>query len=364
MQVHGPVQHQPVRLDGAHAGHELAQVLAGLRGAHGLPLPQQAVGGQSALEGLAGIRGEAAADPAQGGPAQVRPPVENGVQPTTQVAHHVLHVVGVLEPAFDLEAAQAGVGQLLQRAGQVQVADAQQVLVAQQHPAGSVHQVPGGAAGLGAFPAVAAAPADGPAQVAVPAFPHAERAEHEAFQFQAGGGVDGRDLGQAQLPGQDGPAEPAAGQEGHLGRAVAGGLGAGVQGQGRQVQFQVGHVLDDQGVHPGRVQLPGHAPGVLQLPVVQHGVEGGVHLRPPQPGLPGEPLEIGRAASGRLARPEPGAAHVHRVRSAAQREHSLVRVPGGGEQFKTHPSRVPANPPGDETAWRGRLLLLLPSGWS
>ena len=45
--------------------------------------------------------------------------------------------------------------------------------------------------------------------------------------------ADGGHLVQAQLPGQDGAGEPRPGQEGHLARAVADRLGAGVEEIGR-----------------------------------------------------------------------------------------------------------------------------------
>ena len=60
---------------------------------------------------------------------------------------------------------------------------------------------------------------------------------------------------------------------GFFGRADVG-LCAGVQLDGGQIQLQQAHVLHDQGIGPGLVHLPGHAPGLFQLIVAQDGVQG------------------------------------------------------------------------------------------
>jgi hypothetical protein len=57
-----------------------------------------------------------------------------------------------------------------------------------------------------------------------------------------------------------------------LGRADVG-LGAGVQLDRRQVQLQQAHVLHDQRVGAGVVELPGQLARALQLVVAQDGVE-------------------------------------------------------------------------------------------
>jgi len=288
-----------------------------LRGAHGLAFSLDAVRGEPSLEGAGRIRREVLADSAEGGSPQLRPPLQEVIDPAAQVADDILDVVRVLQPPLDLEAQDARVGHCFQMIGEVQIPDAQQVLVPQEHAARGVHQVPGGAAGLGAFPAVAAAITDGAAQVAVAALAHAQGTIDEGLQFDIGGLVDGLDVIEAQLPGEDGPAKARTGEEGHPLRAVAGRLGAGVQGQGRQVQLQVGHVLDDEGVHSRLVQVPGLASGVFEFRIEEQGVEGGKDLRPPQAGLGGEPLEIRRIVARRLPGSEPRPAHVHRIRPAA-----------------------------------------------
>jgi len=173
MQVHRHVQHQPVPLEGAHLADELAQMFPGFHIAHGATFAIDAVGRQTPLEGLRGVRREGVTDRAKGGPAQLRTPLQKHVQLAAHLADDVLHVVRILEAPLDLEALDTSIREGFEMIGQIQVADVQEVLLPHQHLVGRVHQVPGGAAGLGTLAAVAAAVADGPAQVALAALPHA-----------------------------------------------------------------------------------------------------------------------------------------------------------------------------------------------
>ena len=311
-------------------------MLPRVRVAHGPALPVDAVGGEPALEGLGGIGRKGLAHRAQGGRGQLRPPRQQVVQVAAHEADHILDVVRILEPTLDLEAHHAGLRQAIQVPREVQVSDVQQVLLPHHHPARAIHQVPGCAAGLGALAAVAAAVADGAAQIAVPALTHAESPVDKGLQLHVCGPADGPDVVQAQLPGEDGPGEAGAGEKGHALGAVTGRLGAGVQGQRWEVHLQVGHVLDDQGVHACLVEPPGLLPRLLQLVVVDQGIECRVDLRTPEPGLAGELLEVGQFVARGLAGAEQRAAHVDRVRPAAQRKGSLFQVFGGSKQFEGH----------------------------
>ena len=114
-----------------------------------------------------------------------------------------------------------------------------------------------------------------------------------------------------------------------------------MDGQGGQVHLQEGHVLDDQGVHPGFVEVPGLLARRLQLVVEEDGVERGEDLGAPEPGLPGDLLEVPQLIARPLPRPELGAAHVEGIRPAAKREDALFGVFGWGEEFEWHGIRVP-----------------------
>ncbi len=63
-------------------------------------------------------------------------------------------------------------------------------------------------------------------------------------------------------------------QEARLAGVTDVGLGAGVKLDGRQVEFEQPHVLHDERVHPGVVELPDQLARRFQLSVEQDGVGG------------------------------------------------------------------------------------------
>ena len=87
--------------------------------------------------------------------------------------------------------------------------------------------------------------------------------------------ADVADLIPAQFPGEDRPGKAQLGALLHAVQTVYGHLSGGVQGELRRPLVEhPGHaqVLDDDGVHPHLVDLPGHLGGGGQFPVGEQGV--------------------------------------------------------------------------------------------
>jgi hypothetical protein len=111
-------------------------------------------------------------------------------------------------------------------------------------------------------------------------------------------------------------------------------LGGGVQVDGRQVQFQQAHVLDDEGVHAGVVKLVDQLARRFQLGVVQDGVEGGVDAGVVAVGECRQAGDVGHRVAGVVARAEGRAADVHRVRAVQDGLPADVGGLGRGEEFE------------------------------
>jgi hypothetical protein len=152
--------------------------------------------------------------------------------------------------------------------GEVQVSQRKQVLVSGNRLAVAVDEAVSAPAGLGALAAVAAAPADGIAHVALPTVAHAQRAVDKGLQLDGGASADGPDLGQAQLAGEDHALDADLLQERHPLGGVAVHLRAGDERDGWQIALEQAHVLDDGGVHAYVVELVDQAHRLGKLGVV------------------------------------------------------------------------------------------------
>jgi len=144
------------------------------------------------------------------------------------------------------------------------------VFVVRHKPALGIHHLIRQATGLVAFAPVGAAPGVCGADVALTAIGHAERAVHKEFQRTAlgiGCCADGRNLAQVQFACQHDLRQPHVLQKACLLGGADIGLGAGMQLDRRQVDFQQAHVLNDQRVHAGVIELPGEFACALEFVV-------------------------------------------------------------------------------------------------
>ena len=123
-------------------------------------------------------------------------------------------------------------------------------------------------------------------------------------------------------------------QEARLLRGADVGLGAGMQLDRRQVELQQPHVLDDQHVGAGVVDIPGHAARRLQLVVAQDGVVRDEDAGAETVRMPDQPLDLTHVVAGRSAGAEGWPADVDGVGAVVHGFDADVGVARGGEQFE------------------------------
>ena len=249
----------------------------------------------------------------------------------------VLHIGHVLVAAFDLEAAHARVHQCAQVLALVVVLHAQHMLVVCHDAALRVFDLIGQTAGLRAVASIGAAPGVGVADEALAAVGHAQSAMHKKLDHGAIGVhrvADGGDLRQRQLAGQHDLAQSGILQKsGFFGRADVS-LGAGMQLNGRHVDFEQAHVLDDQCVDACVIQLPCQFSGTFELVIAQDGVERDKDAAVKAVRMLHQLGDVLHRVVGRRPCPKGGTANVDRVRAVVDGFDANVQVAGGGQEFE------------------------------
>ena len=207
----------------------------------------------------------------------------------------VFHVSHVLVAAFNFEAAHTGIDQRRQVVALVVVFQGQDVLVMGDDASLRVTHLVGQATGLRAIAAIGAASRVRVTDEALATVCHAQRPMDEKLQghpIRLGGGSDLGNLLQRQFTGQHHLGEPDILQKpGFLGRTDVG-LGAGVQLYGGQVKFQQTHVLHNQHIRAGVVDIPGQLAGLLQLIVAQNRVQRDEHAPVIAVRVTAQPLDV------------------------------------------------------------------------
>ena len=102
----------------------------------------------------------------------------------------------------------------------------------------------------------------------------------------------------------------------------------------RQVEFEQAHVLHDQRVGTGFVDLPDEAPRFFQFFVLEDRVQRDQHVRVVAMGVRREPLDVADGIAGIGARTESWAANIDRVGAVNDRFHAEIGVFCRGEQFE------------------------------
>ena len=157
--------------------------------------------------------------------------------------------------------------------------------------------------------------------------------ELDGAALRVGGGAHGGDLLHGEFARQHDLRQAGVLQEARLfGRADVG-LGAGVQLDGRQVELQQAHVLDDERVGPGVVHLPGHLACALQLVVAQDGVERDEHPAVEAVGVGDQALQLADVVARPGARAEGRAADVDGIGAVVDGLDADVGIARGGEQL-------------------------------
>ena len=238
-------------------------------------------------------------------------------------------VLGALEAAFDLEAVHAGGAQVVEGIEGAEIPGGQQVTLdpvhAIAHPAG-----------LGAAPAVAAAPADEARKQALPGAGHAQRAVDKDLQLDAQPRT-AADLLERHLAREHGAGKAVLRQERRAGAVVHRHLRAGVQ---REFRRDGAHgagdaeVLHQYGVRVGGGDRLDRARHRRQLVLADHGVQRHVHAHAAGVTVADRlaQLVLGEVV-GAAAGVEVAGAQIDGVRAALdggdQRRHAACR----GEQF-------------------------------
>ena len=191
-------------------------------------------------------------------------------------------------------------------------------------------------AGLRAVATVGAAPGVRVADVTLATVGDAQRAVNKELQRGLGpcGGTNCGNLAEIELARQHDLTQAHVLQEAGLLRGADVGLGAGVQLDRWQVEFQQTHVLDDQRIDTGVVELPDLLPRRFQFVVAQNRVERDEHARVEAVRVPHQSRNVGHLVGGRGTRAERGTADVNGVGAVVDGFDADIGVARGREQFK------------------------------
>ena len=248
----------------------------------------------------------------------------------------VLHVAHVLVAALDLEAADAGVDQRAQVGALVVVLHRQQMLVVGDDTALCVFQRVGQAALLRAATTIGAAPGMRLADVAIARERYAQRAVNKVFERHIR--VDSRahlaNLRDGEFTRQHQLRKADFTEEFRLFDGADVTLRRGMQRDWRNVEFEDAHVLHDQGIDAGVVELVNELACDLQLTVVQDGVDGGEDACAVAMRKFNQTSNVGYRIFRLVAGTERRATDVHRVGAVQHRFAADIGVTGGGEQFE------------------------------
>jgi len=250
------------------------------------------------------------------------------------VGRDVLHIAHVLVAAFDLEGADAGVDERFQVAALVIVLHRQQVFFVGDDAALAVGQRVRQAACLRAVAAVGAAARVRVRDVALAGERDAQGAVDEVFQRRVDLGADGADLFDGQFARQHQLRKADLRQELRLFHGADVALRAGVQLDRRQVHLEHRHVLHDQRVDAGVVQLADLLFGRFQLGVVQDRVHRHEDARAVAVREFDEARDVFQRIAGVVARAERGPADVDGVRAVQDGFAADLGGFGGGQQFE------------------------------
>ena len=290
--------------------------------------------GAAAVEGLFCVRGEEVLGATAGAARQFWALGKNRIQLLTVMSGDVLHIAHVLVAALDLERAHAGIHQVNQVGGLVVVLHRQQVLVIGHHAALVVLQGVRQAAGLGAVATVGAASGLRVGDVALPGEGHAQGTVDKELDGRVDVAADRADFFQIQLAGQHQLGETGLSQKLGFFQGADVGLGAGVQLNRRDIQLEDAHVLHDQRINAGVVELVNQLTRRLHLVVMQDGVDGDKHLGVEQVGKLHQPGNVRHAVAGVMPRAEARPTDIHGIGAMQDGFLGDGGITGRAEQFE------------------------------
>lgn len=146
--------------------------------------------------------------------------------------------------------------------------------------------------------------------------------------------------GVGSLARQDHPLKPHLLQKTDVGGFHVVHLGAGDQGQRREMELEQAGVLNDQRIDPGIPCVTGDFPGRLKLVVEENGVQRQLYPRAIAEGMTGEPLDIGHGVACSRTGAEGEPSDVDRIRPVVHGGLSAEKVPGRRKKLKCFHHRV------------------------
>ncbi len=290
--------------------------------------------GAAAVEALFGVRREAVAATASRGSHQIGATIENGVQLLAIPGGNVFDVVEPLESPFNLEGADPRLDQGLQVVCLIHILERQQVAVGHQHFTVRLLQRAGQTAELGTLATVGAAAGTGMADIALAAVGDTERAVDKELQLHIGRRADLADLRKRQFARQHHLRETHILQKLHLLRRAVVGLGTGMKRDGWQIQRQQPHILHDERICSCFIDLVGQPPGLLQLMIVQQGVEGDKDLGAETVGVARQRLDILDGVARRTAGAKGRPPHVDGIGTMVDGFDAVGEVLGRSQQLQ------------------------------
>ena len=159
----------------------------------------------------------------------------------------------------------------------------------------------------------------------------------EALQFRIDGFPDGTDLLQGQFPLQDEPSIAEAFGETGLLRSPDGALGRGMEDHPFRSKPRHGRILDDEGVHPGLLQLLKEPADFRNFFLIDKGIHRHIDPNAETMRIPAQAGDIFDAVPGRLPGAKGRSGDIDGIRPAVDGCDADVRRPGGRKEFEgTH----------------------------
>ncbi|RMS01327.1 hypothetical protein ALP75_204133 [Pseudomonas syringae pv. actinidiae] len=290
--------------------------------------------GAATVKGLLRVGHKKMRGTAAGSARQVRAVFKNLVQTLAVIGGNVFDVACVFIATFDLEGAHASVHQIAQVGALVIVFHRQQVFFEGNDAALIILERVRQAAGLRAVATVGAAAILRMGNVALPGERHTQCAVDEELDGSIGFTGDVTNFLQVQLAGQHQLRETGLIEKLRPVQGANIGLRAGVQLDGRNVQFHDPEVLHDQRIDTCVVELMNQLAGWLQLVVMQDGVDRGEDSRMVAMGEFHQLGDIADLVAGVMSRTKASPADVHRVGAMQDGFAGDGHVPGRAEQFQ------------------------------
>ena len=250
---------------------------------------------------------------------QIAAVFDDGVQHLTVVRGDILHVAHIFITPFNLEGTDARINQRAQVGGLIVILHGEEVFFERHYAALIVFQGIRQTAGLRTVATVGATARLGVGNVALTGIGHAQRAVDKELDRRVCRLVDITDLIQVQLTGQNDLRKADVGEELRLLHRADITLGTGVQFNRRNIQLQNPHVLNNQGIDAGLIEIGDQSLRRLQLIIMKNGVQGHEHFRPETVGERHQVGNIAQAVAGVMAGTKARAANVDGVRAVKDR---------------------------------------------